>query len=716
MVKRIYSITGFDCASCAEKCERHLNSHKAVSSARIDMVAERLYLEFEGEELTIEEILACIEEVEDDDIDVSPLGQEKKFRWLGKEEWFRLGRIAYCLIVFLVCGFGLRDFYWIRFGLYLSALALIAYDLAWKVVQNTIHRRNPIDEYLLITVASIGAFVLASLKYADTGNATAIGNDVFILEEHFEAILVCLLYQGGELLQDLAVKRSRKSIASAMDSRVEEAMLLTDDGIRKVEAKTLREGDMVLVGSGSAIPVDGTVIEGEGYCDTSSLTGESLPVALKEGSSVYSGTVLVSGEIKIRASADYASSSSARILELVSSSLERKGKADKFMTRFARVYTPVIFACAILYIVFAGIFGPSWRSAVYTGLEIMVISCPCALVISVPLAYFAAIGAGSRHGIVIKGATFLDALTHVSFLGTDKTGTLTKGRFRVTDVHVEEGVEESFFKDLLFRLEERSNHPLAKAIVDHVGTANALEVSDFETVLGKGVRAMVGGKVAFAGSETLLEEAGIAAKETSKSASRIYLGYDGKLLGYVDLEDEVKENTRAFLEKMKRCNVEVALLSGDSPLRVAMAAESLGIEECHGGLLPEGKLRILEEKSASLRGNTVFLGDGVNDAPCLARADIGVAMGSLGADLAIEEADVLLLRDDPMQFSRAMSLASRCRRTIVFNIAFALAVKVAVLVLAMIFREAMPMEVAVLADTGVSLLLTFHSLLLLYRG
>lgn len=703
-MKRVYAIKGFDCVACACNAEAHLNGHPQIESASIDYAGERLCVISEDETLDEEALKAIIAEVEEDEIEIFPFEQTPRKK--SHKSWILWARIGYCLAVFLVCGFAFRDSYWVRFALYLSALLVIVYDIALKVFKNIIKKRNPIDENLLMFLASCGAFVLASVHFALEGEATTIGNAVFILEEHFEAILVCLLYHVGEFIQDLAVKQSRKAIEKAVDSRPEEANLVTQEGIKRIDASEVKAGDLFRVALGDKVPADGVVESGEAYGDASSLTGEFVPITLQQETPVYAGTMITDGEALIRANKDYASSASARIMELVSSSLERKGQAERFITRFARWYTPVVFLIAIAYALIAGFVGGQWRASIFTGLEILVISCPCALVISVPLAYFAAIGLGSKHGIVIKGASYLDTLCRVKTVVTDKTGTLTKGDFVVTESSLRE--ED---KRLLLSLEASSSHPLGKAIVREYGNMGQLELSECANLPGFGVVGSYQGEEVAAGNAALMERLGIAYEAVDGAA--IYLSRGKEYLGYALLEDAVKETTDEFVKSLQKRHISLLMLSGDHPKNVANFAQKHGIEHAKGGLLPADKLTLVEEDKKN--GGLIYLGDGVNDAPCLAAADVGMAMGGLGSDLAVEEADVVLLQDDPLSVIKTLRIARMARNTIIFNIAFALLSKIAVMVLAIIFGEKMPMEVAVLADTGVSVLLTLNSLLLLCR-
>ncbi len=713
MTRIVYAIRGFDCASCAEKSERHLAEHPSVSSARIDFLNERLYLNLKEGTLTPEEVEAIIAEVEDDEVEVSPLGEEKE-SILDKDFWILLGRILYCVAVFFVCGFAFKDLYWVRFSLYLSALIVIGYDLVVKVIKNLIKRRNPLDEYLLMSVASIGAFVLAATKYASLGEATSFSSGPFLFEEHYEAVLVCLLWQVGELLQDIAVKKGRSAILKATSAQSETALLRVDGGTERVDAKSLKVDDIVIVSHGGRIPVDGVVLFGSGYADLSSLTGESMPIYLKEGDRVYSGSLLTNGQIEVRATKDHASSTSERILELVTSSLEHKGEAEKAITKFARVYTPIVFLVAVAYLLIAGFAGPSWRSAIFTSLEILVISCPCAIVISVPLAYFASVGLAGKNGIIVKGAAHLDTIARVNTLVTDKTGTLTTGVFALKERHLEEGVKEEEFVSYLVALENLSSHPLARTIVSLLPHGALPEVTRYAIALEGGVIGEVDGITIAAGTSALMKAQGIEVNPTH-SGVYVYVGKGNRLLGYVRLDDETREGMAKMVATLEKQGTSLTLLSGDNTNRVQAFANELGIKDARGGLLPQDKLSVLKGLKADGTTTVAYMGDGVNDAPCLALADVGIAMGGLGADMALEKADIVILNDDPRQFVRLRKIARICRTTIGVNLIVALAAKATVMALAMILGEGMPMEVAVAADTGLSVLLSLNSLLLFLR-
>ncbi|MCR5348189.1 MAG: cadmium-translocating P-type ATPase [Bacilli bacterium] len=714
MMEVSYRITGLDCAACADKVERHLNLDPRIEYARLDNVNGVLCLTFKEDELSKAALLALIAEVEDDDIHLLKMDEGEE-GFFGKEQRLLLARILIAIAAFFTCGFFFHAHYWVRFAIYLATYVLIAYDLAIQVVKNIIKKQNPLDEYLLILVASAGAFVLASLKYAKYGSATAIGNDVFIFEEHYEAILVCLLWQIGELLQDFAVKKSRNAVLNAVKSQVGDCLVLKDGTPTRISVKKVVPGDIVVLGKAEAVPVDGKIVSGSAHFDTSSLTGESLPVYLSAGQEVCGGYLLTDGEVQMEASKDYDSSSSAKILEMVSSSLRHKGKVDRIITRFARVYTPVIFGVAVLYIVLAGLLWTSWEGAVFTGLEMLVISCPCALVISVPLAYFASVGLASKNGIIVKNAVSLDTLYETRLLISDKTGTLSSGVFSVCEEEVVDASKKEEFANALLSLESRQQHPIAASIRAHYEGRLALPVEGFDAYPGEGVRGKVDGKLYYAGNEKLLERLGFEAVTQNSEGVNVFLCDEDGILGYLTLADGPKEQAKATVQGLAEKGIETMVLSGDKPSRVAAFAQQIGVTSYKGGLLPEDKLAVLEEKKGEGNGSIAFLGDGVNDAPALARADVGIAMGASGSALACEEADVILLRDDPSMVLKTLRVSKICRITAVTNIIFALTAKLAVMMLAIVLGERMPMEIAVLADTGVSVLATLHSLLILSR-
>ena len=708
-----YYCAGFDCAACAANAEEHLNSHERVQSATIDYVNKRLYIVETGEPLSIQEIKDIIAEVEDDPIEISVLEEAKPHK--SHKVLFLSLRIAYCLLVFALCGFFFKDLYYVRLSLYISALLVIEYDILFKVVSNIVHLRNPLDEYLLIALASSGAFVLACLEYADKGKATSLGNEVFMVEEHFEAILVVLLWQLGEILQDIAVSSSSKAVASAVNKREETALLCLEEGVKIVAAKSLKKDDVVYVNADHVLPIDGEIIEGSGYIDTSSLTGESLPIEASEGTKVYAGTTLTSGEIKIKATHDYASSSSAKILDLITSSLQHKGSAERFITKFARIYTPVVFLIALAYILIAGPVTGAWKEAIYRGLEILVISCPCALIISVPMAYFASLGLAGKKGIVIKGAKYLDTLLHISDAVFDKTGTLTSGIFSIVDIHTVDDIDKTEFLMLLASLEKLSSHPIAKAFVAETSSLETKEVTHYESLPGLGVKGIINGQTYYAGNVRLMRQMGVQIDESSCPGVIVHLCDEKRYYGFVQLEDCVKHSSVAFIRNLKKKGIQTHILSGDRKDNVAAVAEVLGIDNYQGELFPEEKLSALEEVKVKADAGVIYVGDGANDAPSLALSDCGFALARLGSDLAVQEADVLLLNDDLESVNKTLKIASLCRKTIIINIVAALAVKLLVLVLATVLEKALPMEFAVLADTGVSVILTLHSLLLLRR-
>ena len=719
MGKKVYNITGFDCANCAANAEAHLNKNEKVNAARIDFMGSRLYLTSEKKDLTIEEIKAIIAEVEDDPIEITEIDNRKakKTKIFDKHTLFLLFRVLYCVVVILVSGFFLKDFYWVRFGLYISALVVIEYDIVFKVVHKIIHLQNPVDEYLLIVLATVGAFVLASIKYANDGEAYMLkAGEVFFIEEHCESLFVVMLWQIGQIIESVAVSKSREAVISAVDLRNDDAYVEQDGEIVKVAAQDVNIGDVIVVKAGETIAVDGEVISGNGYLDVSSITGEPLPIAIEEKSDVFSGALLKEGSIKFKATKKYEDSTANRILTLVQESGEKKSNADKFITRFARFYTPIICLIAIAYIVIAGLVTQNWPQSVYTGLDILVISCPCAIVISVPLAYFSAIGLSSKNSIIVKGTNHFDSLNRLKKVVVDKTGTLTHGAFEIKSVVPAEGIDEKDLLDALHIGECLSEHPIAKTICHGYNLKKLrAEQSNFMEFPGFGNETTYQNDLYFVGNSKLMEKHGLLVQNPNELGTVVHAGKNDQYLGYIVLADRLKEDAQPMVDLLHHDDIKLVLLTGDKEDNAKNICNYLGIDEWHSNLLPGDKVTYLEMEMNNTKGTVAFVGDGINDAPVIKRSDVGVAMGALGSDAAVENADIVIMNDDPAKMYDVYKISKMARNTAIFNIIFALLVKAAVLVLAFIFKDKLPMEVAVFADTGVTVILVVNSLLLLYR-
>ena len=720
--KVVYHISGFDCANCAAKVERFLNKQEIIHSASIDFNNERLYVNYKDEPLQTEELINLIKEVEDDPLRIEKMqsGRNVKNSFLNKHFYIMLGRILFSAILMLVVKFTItekmmeenQNMYVLAAILYGIAALVCLYDIVWKVIRNIVKLRNPIDMNLLLTLSTVGVFTLSILvanKVMEPGNFEV---------DLMDGVMVIVLYQIGELFEHIATGKSKDAISNAIDLRADTANLITDNKVVEVKPETLKVGDKIIVRIGEIVPADGEIIDGQGTLDVSSLTGEPMPVDALVGYNALSGSILRSGSITIKVNKVFADSTISKILELVQSSGERKAKAEKFITKFARFYTPIVFLTGILFAVISGLVTHNWTQSIFGGLAILVVSCPCAIVISVPLAYFAGIGLASRRGIVIKGANYLDSLCKVGTLFIDKTGTLTYGNFEVSEL-VPVEVSEKDLEQSLLAAESRSNHPIARAICLHKNVSKiALSQKNYEEVPGLGVKTEFNGDIILAGNVELLKNEGIAVEEVEVGGTAIYVAKNGKFIGYAVLKDVVRDKAKLLIKKLDELGIKVVLLSGDKETTVKEVADSVGIKEYHAKLLPQEKTKYVEKaiENPQKHGLIAFAGDGINDTPSIIRADVGFAMGGIGSDVAVENSDVVIMQDHPLKIYDSIKIAKKTKFVAIFNIAFALLVKVVVisLILANVLGKA-SMLVAVLADTGLTVLLTLHSLSLIYR-
>ena len=576
--------------------------------------------------------------------------------------------------------------------LYAAGYLLVGGRILAAAGRNLI-RGRAFDENLLMSISTLGAFAI---------------------REYPEAVAVMLFFRAGEFLQDLAVNRSRKSIADLMDIRPEYANIKTPGGLRKVSPAEVRVGDIILVKPGERIPLDGVVEEGVSSVDTSALTGEAVPRDVEPGSEVLAGFISKNGVLSVRTTRGFKESAVAKILELVEDAGARKAPTEKFITRFSRYYTPaVVFAAAALALVPPLLIpGAHFSDWVYRALVFLVVSCPCALVVSIPLGFFGGIGGASKKGILIKGGNFLEALADVDTVVFDKTGTLTKGVFKVTRVNPADGIEENKLLEYIARAEYGSNHPVAMAIIEAYGKKpDGDGVKGYTETPGLGIEAVIDGRKVLAGSARLMEREGIAFKPVDEAGTVVYAALDGKFIGSVVVSDEVKEDASAAIRDLKALGIKkTIMLTGDSQGAADEAAKALNIDEVHAELLPHQKVAMVEtaQRNKTSRGRLVFVGDGINDAPALARADIGVAMGGLGSDAAIEAADVVIMTDRIGKLAAAVRTARRTRAIVWQNIIFALAVKGIVLLLGA--GGIASMWEAVFADVGVALIAVLNSM------
>lgn len=578
----------------------------------------------------------------------------------------------------------------VEMGVFLVCYAVIGWDIVWKAVTNILHGQV-FDENFLMTIATIGALILG---------------------EHSEGVAVMLFYQVGEWFQSYAVSKSRKSIASLMDIRPDYANVERNGKLEQVDPDEVNIGDTIVVKPGERVPLDGKIIKGTSALDTSALTGESMPRDVEPGMEVISGCINQTGILTIQTTKKYGESTVAKILDLVENASDKKGKTENFISRFARYYTPiVVFAAIALAILPPFVTGQPFSVWIYRALTFLVISCPCALVISIPLSFFGGIGGASKIGVLVKGSNYLESLAHTEVVVFDKTGTLTKGSFAVSQIKAIDMKEEQLL-ELAAYAEDYSNHPISQSIQKAYGKKiDNRRISDVQEIAGHGVRAVIDGKTVLAGNAKLMNRENIAYTPSDAIGTVIYLACNGKYAGYIVIEDEVKADAPAAIRALKEVGVrKTVMLTGDADAVGKKVAQKLGLDQAYTELLPADKVDRVEAilKQTSEKGKLVFVGDGINDAPVLARADVGIAMGGLGSDAAIEAADVVLMTDEPSKISAVVRIARKTIRIANENIVFALGVKLLVLVLGATGYA--NMWAAVFADVGVSVIAILNAI------
>ena len=735
--QRVYFIDGLDCANCAAKLERHLKELAYFEDVTIDFMAQKLILQVKDLQTlpaAFKEVEAVIERVEpgvtisekqkkakgayhahshehgqhcgcghDHDHEhgqhqeQSSQGQQpaepaakaqpaavkpKAAPFTEEMKQSAMKIAAGAVLVLLANVLNLSEM--AQFGVYLLAYLIVGGEIVLRAVKN-ITRGQVFDENFLMAVATIGAFCVG---------------------EYPEGVMVMLLYQLGELFQDYAVHRSRRSIADLMDIKPEVAHVKQGDQFISVEPDEVALGDIIQIRPGEKIPLDGVVLEGHSALDTVALTGESAPRDVGPGQQVMSGCINTSGVLLVQVEKEYEDSTVAKILDLVENASSKKAEAENFITRFARYYTPVVVAiAAILAIVPPLVFQEPFSGWIYRALTFLVISCPCALVISIPLTFFGGLGASSRHGILVKGSNYLEALAQLEIAVFDKTGTLTKGQFAVTEVHPV-GISEEQLLYYAACAESISNHPIAQAVQQANKKAVAAQaLQSAEEIAGHGISAVVEGHTVLAGNYRLMEREQVVCSQVEEAGTIIYLALDKKFCGWIVIADEIKPDAQEMITRLKGLGVsQIVMLTGDNQKTAEQVAGQLGITKVFSQLLPGDKVHCLEQllQQKSQKGTISFTGDGLNDAPVLARADVGVAMGGLGSDAAIEAADVVIMNDQPSKLADAVEIARATRRIVKQNIVFILVIKLLVLILAALGLATMWM--AVFADVGVAVL------------
>ena len=598
----------------------------------------------------------------------------------------------------------------VRFGLYLVPYLIIGYDILWKAFKG-VKNRQPFDESLLMAIATLGAIILAVYEDGD----------------YTEAIGVMLFYQIGEWFQSYAVGKSRRNISELMDIRPDYANVERENGqLEAVDPDEVEVGTIIVVKPGEKIPIDGEVVEGSSTLNTSALTGESLPREVESGDEVISGCININGLLKIRTTKEFGESTVSKILDLVENASSRKSKAEDFISKFARVYTPAVVAAAIALalvppFVRMGFMGvpADWDVWIYRALTFLVISCPCALVISIPLSFFAGIGGASKAGVLVKGSNYLETLSKVKTVVFDKTGTLTKGVFQVTAAHPQEMSEKELLH-LAAHVERYSTHPIAASLrAAYPNESDSCRVEAAEEIAGEGIRAHVNGNVVCVGNSKMMEAVGAEWYDCHRHAAGtvIHVSINGKYAGHVIISDVVKETSKAAIAALKSVGVaRTVMLTGDAKEVADAVAKELGIDQVRSELLPADKVQNVEELLLENKGNgnLAFVGDGINDAPVLTRADIGIAMGALGSDAAIEAADVVLMDDDPMKISQAIRISRKCLAIVNQNTWFSIGIKLVVLLLGAVGIA--NMWFAIFADVGVMILAVLNAMRALFAG
>jgi heavy metal-(Cd/Co/Hg/Pb/Zn)-translocating P-type ATPase len=699
-----YRIEGEFCANCSAKMERMLSATEGIGATTINYATKTVFLP-PSRALQAQGIMEKIEA----GVKLIPIRAQQKAVAPDnpdaekKENQRKLTRIMFACGLFAV---GLIfELHWkndswriLEYLIYLTAYLLVGYKVLAKAIRN-IFKGQIFDENFLMSLATVGAIVIHALP---------------------EAVAVMLFYSVGEYLEERAVKRSRHSIQALLNFRPEYANLIHQLDVRKVDPDEVQVGQQILIRPGEKVPLDGEIVHGSSFVDTSALTGESVPRKVEVGETILAGMINTTGVLTVRVTKVFAESSVQKILDLVENASTHKATTEKFITTFARFYTPaVVMAATVFALVPPLLIGGSFQDWLYRALTILVISCPCALVISVPLGYFGGIGGASRHGILIKGANYLEALTDISTVVFDKTGTLTEGVFQVVEINPAKGYTKEELLEIAARVEAHSPHPIAKSIREEYGkdlkgdelTSVSGSLS-YEEVSGKGIRAILNGKTVLAGKFELLEQAGIPIPTLGADkgpGTVVHISVDGNYAGQLTISDRVKADSRAAITRLNQMGLKTVMLTGDNQAVAKVVAEELALSEYHADLMPGDKVSWFDKlNNPKRKGKVAFVGDGLNDAPVLTRADVGVAMGGLGSDAAIEAADVVIMEDQPSKLVDAIHIARYTKKIIWQNIGVALGVKLVFIFLAVLGMANMWM--AIFADEGVALLAILNAM------
>lgn len=696
MKEIILELNGLNCASCAGKIEKLSRDIANVDEADLDFVSKKLKIKTEKEDdinKIKDEIIKIVNRLEPDVVIIDKNSKSENHSHehshdhgdIGKRDLIKLILAGILFVLPYLLKLEGRQ----RFFLYLVAYLIAGHQVIFRAIKNLMAGIT-FDENFLMTIATIAAF--------------AIG-------EYPEGVAVMLFYQVGEMFQGMAVNRSRNSISALLDIRPDYANLVKGDELIVIDPEKVKIGDYIIIKSGEKVPLDGEIVEGESLLDTSNITGESVPRSVKVGDEILSGVVNIQGLLKVKVNKEFGESTVTKILDLVENASSKKAPTENFITKFARYYTPVVVFVALAIAIFPPmLFAGEWREWIYRASVFLVISCPCALVISIPLGFFGGIGGASKAGILIKGGNFLEALNNVDTLVFDKTGTITKGVFKVTEIISYGDYSEEELLELAAYGESYSNHPIASSIVKaYEKEINQEYIEAYKEIPGKGIEVFIDKKNVILGNKALLDANDISYEETTSIGTVIYVAKEGIHIGTIVVSDELKENVIEDIKKLKSLGIkQTIMLSGDKSETANRVGELVGLDKVYGDLLPGDKVDILERIMADKKSHLAFVGDGVNDAPVLARADIGIAMGGLGSDAAIEASDIVIMTDEIGKIGTGIKIARNTKKIVTQNIIFALAVKLIVLSLGAMGIATM--WEAVFADVGVSIIAILNSI------
>ena len=707
-VTKVYLLKGLDCPNCSAKIEKEVGELDGVTSSTVNLMNQTLTVQAgTSVAASLLDTVTTIVHSHEPDVEVSekqleataPVKKDEKAAVYNDEDKKRTIRLAVGAVVYAI-GMALTVFAKLptlaELAFLIVAYVILGWDVVWQAVKN-ITRGQVFDEHFLMSVSTIGAF--------------AIG-------EYPEAVAVMLFYQVGEFFQSLAVKRSRKSISDLMDICPDSATVKRNGVLQVVSPESVAVGEIIVVKPGEKIPLDGIVVDGESMLDTKALTGESVPRSIRKGDEALSGCINQSGLLTLKVTKSFGESTVSKITDLVENASARKAPTENFITTFARYYTPVVVGmAAVLAIIPPLVLGGGWSEWLRRGFVFLIVSCPCALVISIPLTFFGGIGAASKRGVLVKGSNYLEALNKVSVVVFDKTGTLTKGVFEVANIIPAAGYQKEQVLEYAAQAESYSNHPIAKSILATYGKPiDQKQFSGFEEISGHGISVMVQGKKVLAGNSKLMESEKIAYAACDAAGTKFYVAADGSYVGCILIADEVKPDSKCAIAELKKIGVEkTVMLTGDDERIGKSVADELGLDAYYAQLLPDQKVEKLEmlDKQKRQGSKLAFVGDGINDAPVLARADVGIAMGGLGSDAAIEAADVVLMTDEPSKLVEAIDVAKATKRIVMQNIVIALGIKSVFLVLGALGMAGM--WEAVFGDVGVTIIAVLNAMRILKK-